>query len=226
MVATARSLAASGCSALIVDLYGTGDSEGDFSDASWSCWTQDVASAANWATDSGLVVDALVATRLGCSLAAESFAKADLFVSKTVFWQPVESGENHMNQFLRHGIAASMMKSKSGGTIGALKERLGEGDTLEIAGYPLAPTLWSELQQVQLSDYLGPFLGELQILEVGRSAGNELSPASMHIESAADELGLPTKSLRLRGEPYWASTEIVVNAELCRATVQSLVGDQ
>lgn len=226
MVVTARSLAASGCSALIVDLYGTGDSEGDFSDASWSCWTQDVASAVNWATDNGLVVDALVATRLGCPLAVESFAKADLFVSKTVFWQPVESGENHMNQFLRYGIAASMMKSNNGETIDALKQRLGEGDTLEIAGYPLVPDLWSELQQVQLLDYLGPFLGELQILEVSRSAGNELTAASMHIESAANERGLPTNSQRLRGEPYWASTEIVVNAELCRATVQTIVGDQ
>jgi len=224
--ATARLLAASGCSALIVDLYGTGDSEGDFSDASWPVWTQDVALAVNWATDNGLIVDAMVATRLGCSLAVESFAEADLCVSKTVFWQPVESGDDHMNQFLRYGIAASMMKSKSGGKIGDLKQHLDKGDTLEIAGYLLAPTLWSEIQQVRLLDKLGPFLGELQILEVGRTAGRELSPSSTYIESAANERGLPTKLLRLRGEPYWASAEIVVNAELCRATVQAIVGRQ
>lgn len=226
ITATAHSLVANGYSALVVDLFGTGDSEGDFSDASWSCWTQDVASAVNWATDNGLLVDALVATRLGCSLAAEGFAKADLRVSKTVFWQPVESGEQHMSQFLRYGVAASMMKPKSRETVEDFRRRLREGETLEIAGYPLSPLLWAELEQVRLTDDLGPFLGELKILEVVRSTGKGLPTACERIKSAAIECGLPAKSLQLRGDPYWASTEVVVNAELCRATVQSIVGEQ
>lgn len=226
MAATARSLAARGCSALIVDLYGTGDSEGDFSDATWDCWTQDVESAVNWAVGNGLSIDAVIASRLGCLLAADSYARAGLLTPKTVFWQPVASGEHHMNQFLRHGVAASMMKSKGGVTVGGLKQRLRKGETLEIAGYPLSADLWSDVDQLRTSDHLGAFLGEVHILEVGRNSGTELSPAGARIETAAIELGLPTRSLRLRGEPYWTSTEVVVNAALCRSTVQIVVGGE
>jgi len=226
MAATARALSARGCSALVVDLYGTGDSEGDFGDASWACWMQDVALTIDWATANGFIVDALIATRLGCSLAVESLARAGFSVTKTVFWQPVESGEHYIDQFMRYGVASSLMEAKSGQTTDVLKQRLRQGNTLEIAGYPLTAALWSELQKVRLSENLGPLLGRLQIIEVGRGSGDIPSSPSQHIKTAAVARGLPTKVLRLSGEPYWASAEIVVNAELCRATVETIVGSQ
>jgi len=225
ITATAHALVASGYSALVVDLYGTGDSEGDFNEATWSRWTQDIEAAVNWATEEGLVVDALIATRLGCLLAVESFAKANLSVSKTVFWQPVESGERYMSRFLRLGVSASMMKSGSVHTIDEFRQRLGAGEVLEIAGYPLSEVLSSEIDRARLSEFIGPFLGELKILEVGRSVSSGLSLESSSIESAANGRGLPARSLQIRGEHFWVSTEVVVNAELCRASVQFIVGD-
>ncbi len=226
MATTAQLLASHGCSALIVDLYGTGDSEGDFNDASWSCWVQDVVCAVEWARSNGFIVDALLGARLGCSLAAESVAKAGLRVSKTVFWQPIESGEQHMNGFLRYGVAASMIKSESGGSVEDLKQRLGNGETLEIAGYPLAPTLWSDVRRVRLADCLGSFLGELVILEVGPIANSERSTVGVRVASLAKEHGLPARTQSLRGEQFWASTDIVVNAEFCRSTVQAIADGQ
>src|SRR5215472_18869506 len=44
----ARMLAAAGVSVLLVDLYGTGDSAGDFSEARWALWVEDVLAAADW----------------------------------------------------------------------------------------------------------------------------------------------------------------------------------
>ena len=222
---TARLLAARGYSALIIDLYGTGDSEGEFSDASWSCWKEDVACAVNWATHRGLGVDAVIATRLGCVLAADGLAQAKLRVRKTVFWQPVTTGERHVKQFLRYGMAASLAKAESGNSVDKLKQRLAAGETLEIAGYPLTPALWRELQEARLSDHLNTFLGHLHILEVGRRKDDCLSPESQEIVSVAVERGLPTASSRFLGDPFWASTDIVVNTELCRQTVQIITGN-
>jgi alpha/beta superfamily hydrolase len=43
-----RSLAARGYSVLQIDLFGCGDSSGDFADASWEIWVQDVVLGAQW----------------------------------------------------------------------------------------------------------------------------------------------------------------------------------
>ena len=44
----ARALAAQGWHVLQLDLLGTGDSEGDFGDATWADWMDDVAEARRW----------------------------------------------------------------------------------------------------------------------------------------------------------------------------------
>ena len=45
-----RALAAQGWAVLQVDLLGCGDSSGDFGDATWQAWTDDVVRAAQWLT--------------------------------------------------------------------------------------------------------------------------------------------------------------------------------
>ena len=48
-----RRLADIGVASLIVDPYGTGDSEGDFSDARLSIWQDDLGIAADWLSEQG-----------------------------------------------------------------------------------------------------------------------------------------------------------------------------
>ena len=43
-----RALAAVGCAVLRIDLHGCGDSSGDFADASWEDWVDDVVAACGW----------------------------------------------------------------------------------------------------------------------------------------------------------------------------------
>ena len=42
-----------GYAVLIVDLFGTGDSEGDFGDANWEIWQNDMCVALRWLQDKG-----------------------------------------------------------------------------------------------------------------------------------------------------------------------------
>src|SRR5579864_8605852 len=44
----ARALAATGSGILLLDLFGTGDSGGDFCDARWELWIDDILAAADW----------------------------------------------------------------------------------------------------------------------------------------------------------------------------------
>src|SRR5437763_1590993 len=44
----ARALSALGYGVLQIDLYGCGDSSGDFGDAHWDLWKQDLAAGAAW----------------------------------------------------------------------------------------------------------------------------------------------------------------------------------
>src|SRR2546423_9530888 len=44
----ARALATTGLGVLLLDLFGTGDSGGEFSDARWELWVDDIIAAADW----------------------------------------------------------------------------------------------------------------------------------------------------------------------------------
>ncbi|MEX2123354.1 MAG: hydrolase 2, exosortase A system-associated [Woeseia sp.] len=223
---TAKALLAGGYAALVVDLFGTGDSDGEFAEATWSTWKSDIVAAIAWIGANGLSLQALVATRLGCALVAESLRDTGSNVQKTVFWQPVENGRQYMTQFLRFRVAASMMESDGGETVENLKERLDRGETLEIAGYPLTPELWRAVEAVDLAAFIDPCLGQLAIFEVGRARENELSIAGRRLAVKAQEQGIESTGRRIPGEPFWSTTEIVVNPELTQRTTEYLLADR
>ena len=49
-----RRLEGSGVGMLVVDLFGTGDSEGEFAQADWQRWKADLAGAVQWAAAEGV----------------------------------------------------------------------------------------------------------------------------------------------------------------------------
>ena len=219
---TARSLADEGCAVLVVDLFGTGDSESDFSKARWEIWKSDVTTAISWMESDGPAVDAIVATRLGCALAAESLREASRSVLNTVFWQPVVSGRQFMTQFLRLQVAASMMESDTQITVETLRAKLEAGSSIEVAGYKLTPELWRSVEEVDLLSSLNRGLGELHIVEVGRMRKDGLSIQGQRLMAVAQEQGIRVKGQRVPGDPIWAATEIVTNSLLEEATVAHL----
>ena len=72
----ARSLAASGIGVLLLDLYGTGDSGGEFAAARWRIWLDDVATAADWLVARLPGPLGLLGLRLGGMLAAAAAVAA------------------------------------------------------------------------------------------------------------------------------------------------------
>ncbi len=219
---TANDLVANECAVLLVDLFGTGDSEGEFSQARWQTWKGDLAAAVSWVQAKGLSVDAVVAMRLGCALVAETLNDIDCRISKTVFWQPVTNGKQYTTQLLRARGASSMMDGNKE-TVEELRQRLVGAETLEISGYALSPDLWRDIEAVDLLPNLGNHLGQLKVYEIGRPRDDGVSPVAQRLLASAEENHVAVSAQRVAGEPFWTATEIVVNDELRNSTVDFLV---
>ncbi len=224
ITAMATALVARGRATLLLDLYGTGDSAGEFSDATWQFWMDDVNAAVEWARSRNSPVQDLIAGRLGCILAADALRDSDYRVQSSIFWQPVLTGKQFMTQFLRLRVAASMMSSSGKETVSDLKLRLADNETVEIAGYELSPTLFAGVESVDLLQTVTAHLGSVQVVEIGSARDNGLSPAGQRLVAFANSRGMTASGERLEGEPFWSATEIVVNDELARVSAEHIIG--
>lgn len=218
VAATAEHLVAAGYAVVVPDLFGTGDSAGDFSDATWDTWRSNLVSTITWSVEQGLPVQAVIALRLGCVLAAQALKEAEHQVARTAFWQPVESGRQFMTQFLRLRVAASMMQDDAKETVEELKNRLRGGEVIEVAGYALGSDLWRAIEQLELTPSIDRRLGHLASWEIGPGAEGGLSVPGKRLLQSAIQHGLNASAERLQGEPFWSSTEIVVHPDLAQRT--------
>lgn len=139
----ARAFAAAGYAVLQIDLHGCGDSAGDFGEASWDHWRTDAHAALQLLQTRFDVPLCLWGLRSGALLAGEVARELAAGIS-LLLWQPVLSGKQHLQQFLRLGLAADMLEGRVGEGARSSEMLLAElenGHSVEIAGYALAPAL-------------------------------------------------------------------------------------
>ncbi|HKU15954.1 MAG TPA: hydrolase 2, exosortase A system-associated [Steroidobacteraceae bacterium] len=218
----ALALAERGIASVLPDLFGTGDSDGEFRDADWSRWIENLSTAVGWMADEGWPVRGVLGTRLGCSLAAEAVRASGLQLQASVFWQPVADGAKFLTQFLRLRVAASMMEQDNKETVGGLRQRMRGGEVLEVAGYDVSPLLAQQLEGVRLNDALGAGLGALHWMEVVRDAQAPLPADADRAVTQARNSGIELQVHVTAGEPFWTSTEIVRLPALTANTVNAL----
>lgn len=222
---TAAALVDRGCATLVVDFYGTGDSAGEFSDATWQYWKNDVNAAIEWAGIRGNRVTSLIATRLGCVLASDALRDSGHNMRKTMFWQPVLTGKQFMTQFLRLRVAASMMSDSGKETVNDLRGRLANDEIVQVAGYELSPALSAGVDGADLLAALNANLGKLQVVEIGSARYSGLSPVGQRVVVSAMAKKMAASGIRLDGEPFWSATEIVVNNELAQFSAEYISGN-
>jgi exosortase A-associated hydrolase 2 len=207
-----------GRAVLCVDLYGTGDSEGEFSEARVGRWIDDLADAVKWSAGKGWPVTSVVGIRLGAILAARLVREHELPHLRAVFWQPVINGSRFIDQFLRIRVLASRMERDSKETVADLRTRLTAGETIEVAGYGLSPALCADIDSLDLKTELIPAISPIRWLEVVADASAPVTPATQRAIEQTRAAGCAVEHRRFVGEPFWMATEIVRNAELVAAS--------
>ncbi len=150
----ARALAEAGFAVMQIDLLGCGDSSGDFGDATWPIWLDDLQLAHAWLSDQpitnsplwlwGLRTGALLASDLAATLPEPA---------NLLLWQPFTSGQQQLQQFLRLHSAGQWLAGDQKDNVKRIDkpaQQLAQGQPVHIAGYPLSPLLAEGLAAAKL----------------------------------------------------------------------------
>ena len=213
-----RAFAASGCSVLQIDLLGCGDSSGDFEDARWQAWIDDVVRAGQWLQRAARAPLWLWGLRAGCLIATAAAAQLDA-PCNLLFWQPPTSGKPLLQQFLRLKLAADMAAGT--GVMENLKRRLADGDSVEIAGYTLGADLARGIDSARLAPPPAQ-PGRVEWLEVSSRAEATLLPASQPAIEQWRAAGWNLRTRIANGPAFWQTVEIEEAPALIDATLAAI----
>lgn len=218
--AFARRCAADGIAVLLLDPYGTGDSDGEFGNADWTGWIADARRAIGWLRQRGHSRISLMGLRAGGLLAAGACNEK---IHKLIFWAPVAKGDLFLRQFLRLRVAANLTGADSETeNVKDLLARLGQGDALEVAGYTLSPSMAQELSESALIAAPPPASVDVLWLDTAAEATEGLPPASEECAGAWRKVGVNVTGRRVAGPSFWQQIEPEHCPALAEATLEWL----
>lgn len=226
----ARAFTHAGYAVLQIDLKGCGDSSGDFGEATWQDWINDVVQGSRWLRERhaeyGLHAEKLPlwlwGLRAGCLLAVEAARQLD-HASHFIFWQAPPSGKILLQHFLRLKVAGDMLTGNASSVMANMRRDLANGTSLEIAGYKLSSALAQGLEQASTAPpgSAAP-TQRLVWLEVSPQEESCISPASTHILDGWRQAGFETSSQLVRGPAFWQASEIAEVPALITASISAI----
>ncbi|MBT0960590.1 hydrolase 2, exosortase A system-associated [Denitromonas iodatirespirans] len=199
----ARAFAHLGYASLCIDLFGTGESEGEFEDARWDIWERNVSDAASWLADKTGQAVTLWGFRLGALLAASVAAKAPGRYPQLLLWQPVADGKPFVTQTLRQRVAWLMGQGLPAESTDDIRAALAGGAVVEVAGYSLSGPLVEGISAQKLGALSGLEGVRIDWFEHVADAGAELSIACRRNLDALEKLGAQVTAHPFVGAPLW-----------------------
>lgn len=207
----ARNFAQAGLATLVVDLYGTGDSEGELQQADWQQWQKNMLQALQWLLKQGHQKVIFWGLRLGCALAMSLLEEHRKQISALLLWQPVLNGQVYLNQFLRLKLAAELFGDPNANKITTrdLRLNLQQGEIVEVAGYGLNPSLADSLEQLKPQDLFASVKDtSIFWLEVVAGSEQSLLPANRKLIADWQQQGCIINADKVVGEQFWTTPEI------------------
>lgn len=218
MALQARRFQVAGYTVVLQDPLGCGDSGGDFADATWTTWVADLQDCIEAEAQRFGIAPVLWGVRLGAVIVSEVAHRVP-DCERLIFWQPVVSGDQALNQFLRLRIASELASAERE-RVADLRERLAAGEVLEVGGYELRPELALPLAQATLTPPRRP--GIVDWFELSAAAREALSPGGARAVESWCQAGWRVSAHCIAGDPFWATQEIAVVPELIERTVAAL----
>ena len=219
----ARAFAAMGFCVLQIDLFGCGDSQGEFENARWDIWKQNLEAARGWLESRITAPISLWGLRLGALLALDFARESEKKIEKIILWQPVINGELFLTQFLRLRVANEMLGSTNEKTSGtkALRSSLAAGKRLEVAGYVLVHELTEAIEDLRAIKLM---IAEVPVywFEIVSEPGRSMPLAGAKVVREWEEKNGNLSVHFVPGAPFWATQEISECPELLSATAKAL----
>lgn len=216
----AESFARHGWLVLQPDLTGCGDSSGDFGDARWQIWLDDIEHAFAWLNQRAPRCG-LWTLRAG-SLLGAGWVERSAIKPFFLFWQPVRDGRQHLTQVLRLKAANELLTANANrNVVTGLREAIARGETVEVAGYRLDPALAQGLDDARLvlaDDYPAP----VAVLEVTNTEPLATSPGTTTLVAKWSAAGIRATANAVSGPSFWQTVEIETAEALLPASLAAL----
>lgn len=227
----ARALSADGYAVLQFDMHGCGDSNGEFGDATWHTWLNNAHDALvelnrRAAEHDASQADAplwLWGVRSGALLAANMLKEIQGPCSM-LWWQPVVSGQQVLQQWLRLDAAREWLGQGQSGKAAPPSEQLKQGQTVHVAGYPITPALAQSLTPVSLQTSTQPISTEVRLLwmELVTSEPDELPPTVTRHTQIWQDAGWTATARGIPCQPFWQQFGDTSSPELTQASLSGM----
>lgn len=214
-----------GIGVLQIDLFGCGDSSGEFGDATWAIWKDNINSALNWFHENSNGPVSLWGLRLGALLMMDWAKSTSAPIEHFIFWQPVLNGALAMNQFFRLA-AVSKMIGKKGSSVADIREKISQGKRVEIGGYELHPDLVKPIESLKIEDLCPPAGSRIIWKDISLNDSPVMGPAVLKSIDHFKQNGCRVEAESVRGNPFWNSVEISTIPELIASTTESVLEDK
>jgi exosortase A-associated hydrolase 2 len=222
----AQGAAARGITTVVPDLTGTGDSDGEFSDARWDIWCDDLARLSKIVETRTGHPPTWLAVRSGALLAFAVAQSGAARSARLILWAPVLDGERFMRQFLRLKVAGAMTQAAANpadrASVANLEASLRAGNTLEVAGYAIAPELWAAMITTKLPAAPPISVADVHWFEVSEADPREFSPAVQRSIEQLNGNGWRVQAQTVAGPAFWGTAEISTAPELIAKSVAAL----
>lgn len=216
----AQQLIQLGFAVVIMDLCGTGDSEGELSKTTWQTWKLDLQYLCAWIRERTNSPICLLGLRLGALLAIDFSDNHHFPVHQIVLWQPVFDGEQYFSEFSRTHLMTNILnvhnkeKTKEEKTY-SLKNSADQ--TIEISGYEISPTFKQSLISIKLEQF-EKISAKLTWMEVDRHPSATLSKRRQHYLHVLRAIAPQFDFVKCQGEQFWNTQEISVCNQLIEVT--------
>lgn len=204
-------MANKGWSLAILDLQGTGDSEGDLSSVRLDAWINDVITSYQFLREQeNCKVVRLMAMRLGALVALQQRVLETVRPDLVVLWEPIAEGRRAIRQFLRLRVAADRFRGLPTSVDGLLATAHEQG-VLEVAGYQLSAEFIQDLLHSAVDIEAVATTIPVQVLSITK-------PVSQPAGSSSSA-GSHVRGNQVSGVRFWDAIEITVAHEFIQQTV-------
>jgi exosortase A-associated hydrolase 2 len=205
-----------GYSVMQVDLYGCGDSSGEFKDANWEIWVKNVRSAVNFLENLNSHKIFFWGLRLGALLVLDYITRQKQKSNKIILWQPTLIGLKYINQQLRMNTYDKKSQPKS---ILKSSMEMEKGEYAKIGGYSINHELYNSIVKLNIENFVKPEkIKRIEWFEISPVLENQLTFASGTIVKLIEDKRIKINARTLNGPPFWATTEISVVEKLVKLT--------